>query len=250
MALVLQDMFFFLGGGGGNLVRRQVASWSKRVYIHHVHMPMLMRIAPDTDENGTQHYSLFGRGQLQYGEGNHSLPEQADATAQPLVMLAATMLATEWFSKTTSAKKKKTQAGIAGYEAHGPWRLADNTNAASAVGQSLAVCGEGHAEVIKTPRWMDWSNHTRSPRLRFFFNHFQLPTIRELHLPTTVEGLTFGKRLHRHDVNPLHGWSTRTFLWYPQGIVDGVGPWEYEGTRWRCENHCKNKKRWFCGGVG
>lgn len=51
--------------------------------------------------------SLFGRGQLQYGEGNHSLPKQADATVHPLVMLAATTLATDWFSKTTSAKKKR-----------------------------------------------------------------------------------------------------------------------------------------------
>ena len=102
---------FFFWWGGGNLVRRQVASWSKRVYIHHVHMPMLMRIAPDTDENGTQHYSLFGGGSFN-GEGNHGLPEQADATAQPLVMLAATMLATEWFSKTTSAKKKKRKLAL------------------------------------------------------------------------------------------------------------------------------------------
>jgi len=70
-------------------------------------MPMSMRIAPDTDENGTATPGLFGGGQLQYGEGNHGLAEQADATAQPLVMLAATMLATDWFSKTTSAKQKR-----------------------------------------------------------------------------------------------------------------------------------------------
>ena len=73
---------------------------------------MSLRIAPDTDENGTQHYSLFGGGQLQYGEGNHGLPEQADATAHPLVMLAATMLATDWFCKTTCAKKKTRKLSL------------------------------------------------------------------------------------------------------------------------------------------
>ena len=183
---------------------------------------MSLRIAPDTDENGTQHYSLFGGGQLQYGEGNHGLPEQADATAHPLVMLAATMLATDWFCKTTCAKKKTRKLSLLAMRPadRGDWPTTPMQQVPLGSHSLFAV-----RDMLKSSKHPDEWTGQITPRLRLRFlsitSIFQ-PQDNSIFQPQDnirlvrlcVYFFCLGSHIwqetpcqdvSRHDVNPLHG---------------------------------------------
>ena len=120
--------------------------------------------------------SLEG-GSFNMVKGNHGLPEQADATAHPLVMLAATMLATDWFCKTTCAKKKTRKLSLLAMRPadRGDWPTTPMQQVPLGSHSLFAV-----RDMLKSSKHPDewtWSNHTTFA-FAFSFNHFHLPTTR------------------------------------------------------------------------
>ena len=109
-------------------------------YLPHV---MTTRVAPDSLYGAQQAASLELAAAMtkEIAASPHKLTQ---IQTHPLVILSATLLSTDWYSKTMSAKGF-IQQDVGAFDARTA-RLAYNANAASAVWQTLIVCGEAHAE--------------------------------------------------------------------------------------------------------